>query len=115
MPGWTNSERRRVGRAEEVGIAAVRRDATGRVPRPIRVVRAGDSNTACSPGATATRVVRDLASRGKAYDVPMRGPQVPQSGRGDRPVGVRWDLASRPAIPSCGSGYPPAMWWRRRM
>jgi hypothetical protein len=42
MAGWTDDELRRIGGAEELEIAAVRRDGTRRVPRPIWVVRAGD-------------------------------------------------------------------------
>jgi hypothetical protein len=42
MPGWTDNELRRIGDADELEIAPVRRDGTTRTPRPIWVVRAGD-------------------------------------------------------------------------
>ena len=42
MAGWTDDELRRIGRAEELEIAAVRRDGTRRVARPIWVARVGD-------------------------------------------------------------------------
>ncbi len=42
MAAWTDSELRRIGGAEELEIAPVRRDGTRRAARPIWVVRAGD-------------------------------------------------------------------------
>ena len=42
MAGWTDSELRRIGGADELEIAPVRRDGTRRAARPIWVVRAGD-------------------------------------------------------------------------
>jgi hypothetical protein len=42
MAAWNDSELRRLGDAEELEIAPVRRDGTRREPRPIWVVRAGD-------------------------------------------------------------------------
>jgi hypothetical protein len=42
MAAWTDNELRRIGDADELEIAAVRRDGTLRAPRPIWVVRAGD-------------------------------------------------------------------------
>jgi hypothetical protein len=42
MPAWTEEELHRIGDAEELEIAPVRRDGTMRDPRLIWVVRAGD-------------------------------------------------------------------------
>jgi hypothetical protein len=42
MPAWTEDELRRIGAADELEIAPVGRDGTGRASRPIWVVRAGD-------------------------------------------------------------------------
>jgi hypothetical protein len=42
MPAWTEDDLRRIGDAEELEIAPVRRDGTMRDPRLIWVVRAGD-------------------------------------------------------------------------
>lgn len=42
MLAWTDNELRRIGDAEELEIAPLRRDRTRRAPRPIWVVRAGD-------------------------------------------------------------------------
>jgi hypothetical protein len=61
MPAWTDNELRRIGDAEELEIAAVRRDGTRRAPRPIWVVRAGDGlyvRAAYGPGSGWHRVAR---------------------------------------------------------
>jgi len=42
MVTWTEEELGRIGDADELEIAPVRRDGTVRAPRPIWVVRAGD-------------------------------------------------------------------------
>jgi hypothetical protein len=42
MAAWTNNELSRFADAQELEIAAVRRDGSRREPRPIWVVRAGD-------------------------------------------------------------------------
>lgn len=42
MSAWSEDELRRIGGAEELQIAAMRRDGTLRSGRPIWVVRAGD-------------------------------------------------------------------------
>jgi hypothetical protein len=42
MAAWTEDELRRIGGADQLEIAPVRPDGTGRAPRPIWVVRVGD-------------------------------------------------------------------------
>jgi hypothetical protein len=42
MPGWTEDELRRIGGAQEMDIAPVRRNGDLRRPTPIWVVRAGN-------------------------------------------------------------------------
>jgi hypothetical protein len=62
MPAWTDHELRRIGGAEELEIAPVRRDGTRRAPRPIWVVRAGVSTYA----PRTARGAAGIASRGQA-------------------------------------------------
>ena len=42
MTSWTNNELTRIGSAEELAIAPLRRDGTRRTAVPIWVVRVGD-------------------------------------------------------------------------
>ena len=61
MSAWTGDELRRLGDAEELEIAAVRRDGTLRSRTPIWVVRAGDDlyvRAAYGPGSGWHAVAR---------------------------------------------------------
>ena len=61
MSGWTDDELRRIGDAEELEIAAVRRDGTRRDAVPIWVVRAGEDlyvRAASVPSSGWHKVVR---------------------------------------------------------
>jgi hypothetical protein len=61
MTAWTEADLSRFGAAEEIQIAAVRRNGTLRAPRPIWVVRAADDlyvRAAYGPGSGWHRVAR---------------------------------------------------------
>jgi hypothetical protein len=61
MPTWTEQELDRIGATDELEIAALRSDGTLRAPRPIWVVRAGNSlyvRAAYGPGSGWHRVAR---------------------------------------------------------
>ena len=61
MPAWTEEELDRMGAADELEIAPLRRDGTLRAARPIWVVRVGDSlyvRAAYGPGSAWHRVAR---------------------------------------------------------
>ena len=66
-PKWTSDELDRVGRAEEVQIASLRRDGTLRKPVTVWVVRHGDA-----------LYVRSVGGRGGAW---FRGVQERHEGR----------------------------------
>lgn len=61
MAAWTEEELERIGTADELQIAPVRRDGTMRAARPIWVVRAGTDlyvRSAYGPGTGWHRVAR---------------------------------------------------------
>jgi hypothetical protein len=61
MTAWSDNELNRIGVAEEIEIAAARRDGTLRVPRPIWIVQAGSDlyvRAAYGPGSAWHRVAR---------------------------------------------------------
>jgi hypothetical protein len=77
MTAWTQSDLSRFGAAEEIEIAAIRKDGTVRAPRIIWVVRAGDElyiRAAYGPGSGWHRVARTsgharISARGVEQDV----------------------------------------------
>jgi hypothetical protein len=61
MTAWTEADLSRIGDAEEIQIAAVRRDGTLRAPRPIWIVRAGNDlyvRAAYGPGSAWHRTAQ---------------------------------------------------------
>jgi hypothetical protein len=67
MTTWTNDELNKIGKAEELQIASLRRDGTLRKPVIIRVVRVGDE-----------LYVRSVYGRGSGW---FRGTQTRREGR----------------------------------
>ena len=78
MTAWTSEELTRIGAAEELAIAARRRDGTLRTPVPIWVVRHGDD-----------LYVRSVNGRAAAW---FRGTQVRHEGH-IRAGGIAKDVA----------------------
>lgn len=66
MTAWTSDELNRIGKAEELQLASLRRDGTLRNPRTIWVVRVGDE-----------LYVRSVYGRGSAW---FRGTQARHAG-----------------------------------
>jgi len=61
MTAWTDNELSRIGDAEEIQIAPVRRDGMLRAPRPIWIVKAGNDlyvRAAYGPGSAWHRIVQ---------------------------------------------------------
>ncbi|HET9587344.1 MAG TPA: DUF2255 family protein [Anaerolineales bacterium] len=78
MTAWTSDELNKIGKAEELEIASLRRDGTLRKPTTIWVVRVGDD-----------LYVRSVYGRGSAW---FRGTQVRREGH-IRAGGVDKDVA----------------------
>src|SRR5688572_15273172 len=78
MTAWTSDELNKIGKAEELEIASLRRDGTLRKPTTIWVVRVGDD-----------LYVRSVYGRGAAW---FRGTQVRHEGH-IRAGGVEKDVA----------------------
>jgi hypothetical protein len=65
MTAWTNDELNRIGNAEELEIASLRRDGTLRKSRTIWVVRAGDDLYVRSVNGRASDWFRGTQTRGE--------------------------------------------------
>ncbi len=63
MTTWTNDELKKIGNAEELRIASLRKDGTLRKPVTIWVVRAGDELYVCSVNGRTSAWFRGVESR----------------------------------------------------
>ena len=111
MSTWTNDEVERVGAAEELELASVRRDGTLRRAVTMWVVRAGDGiyvRCANSPGSPSPAVASGATPR-------LRAASAATTGRRSRPwQSRRWRFGRGVAVEVLRAAGRPG-WHQRRL